>query len=66
MLQVMGWGSQAEGATNADTLTEVTVDVTDLATCNTTYKGSLRPTQLCAGRPQGGAGRARLWRLPEG
>jgi hypothetical protein len=54
--QVMGWGSRSEGATNADTLYEVTVDVTSLASCNQTYKGNLRPTQLCAGVPQGGAG----------
>jgi hypothetical protein len=54
--QVMGWGSQREGATNADTLMEVMVDVSNLGTCNQTYKGNLRPTQLCAGVPQGGSG----------
>lgn len=55
-IQVMGWGSQREGATNADSLLEVTVDVTDLGACNTTFKGNLRSTQICAGIPEGGKG----------
>jgi hypothetical protein len=54
----MGWGSQREGASNAATLMEVTVDVTDLGACNQTFKGNLRSTQICAGVPEGGAGTA--------
>eukprot|EP00879_Flechtneria_rotunda_P004450 GHRR01004701.1.p1 GENE.GHRR01004701.1~~GHRR01004701.1.p1 ORF type:complete len:731 (+),score=198.19 GHRR01004701.1:818-3010(+) len=54
-LTVMGWGAESEGASNAPKLMEVTVDATDLASCNKTYDFSIKNTQICAGLPEGGA-----------
>lgn len=53
-LSVMGWGSTAEGASNAPSLLEAQVQVVGHDACNAAYDNQISDTQICAGVPAGG------------
>ena len=48
-MTVIGWGSTAEGAGNADVLMSARVEYMDKGACNATYTGRVRDAQICAG-----------------
>uniref|UniRef100_A0A8C4YWV7 Peptidase S1 domain-containing protein n=1 Tax=Gadus morhua TaxID=8049 RepID=A0A8C4YWV7_GADMO len=51
---VTGWGSTRENGPRVNRLQEVNVSLLPLDKCNQFYRGRIRPTMFCAGRPEGG------------
>ncbi|KXZ50695.1 hypothetical protein GPECTOR_15g379 [Gonium pectorale] len=53
-LQVLGFGSPAEGQPNNEYLSDAVVFAQDIGECNRTYGGLIGRYQICAGRELGG------------
>lgn len=54
MATVAGWGHTTFNGTNSQTLRSVQVPIVAQNVCNLNYRGVIRPSQICAGFPQGG------------